>query len=151
VKTRPKFTHISDTGQARMVDVAAKPVQYRRATASGRLKCRPATTRALLEEALPKGDALAVAQIAGIQAAKRTSELVPLCHPLPLEHVEVSFEVKRDHIAISCTVCAHARTGVEMEALAGVCGAALALYDMCKAVDRTMVIESVRVEEKIKV
>jgi cyclic pyranopterin phosphate synthase len=105
----------------------------------------------LLEEALPKGDALAVAQIAGIQAAKRTSELVPLCHPLPLEHVEVSFEVKRGHIAISCTVCAHARTGVEMEALAGVCGAALALYDMCKAVDRTMVIESVRVEEKIKV
>src|SRR4029077_16093787 len=101
-------------------------------------------------DALPKGDVLTVAQVAGIQAAKRTSELIPLCHPLGLNHVEISFKVRATVIEIVCAAETSAQTGVEMEALTGVSVAALALYDMCKAVDKTMRIESIRVVKKIK-
>jgi cyclic pyranopterin phosphate synthase len=149
LKTR-NFSHLDPAGAARMVNVGAKPVQPRRAVAVGRLVCAPATIRALRRRALPKGDVLTVAQIAGIQAAKRTAELIPLCHPLPLTHVAVNFRVKRDHIEIECTAETAAQTGVEMEALTGVAVAALTLYDMCKAVDRAMRLEGVRLVEKVK-
>jgi cyclic pyranopterin phosphate synthase len=126
-------------------------VLRRRAVAAARLVCQPATIRALKNRALPKGDVLTVANIAGIQAAKRTGDLIPLCHPLALCHVEVSFKLKRDAIEILCTAETSAQTGVEMEALTGASVAALTLYDMCKAVDKTMCIEGVRVVEKIKI
>jgi len=133
-----------------MVNVGAKPIQRRRAVAEGKLICQPETIRALKKNALPKGDVLTVAQIAGIQAAKRTGELIPLCHPLSLNHVEVSFKVRRGEIEIVCTAETNSQTGVEMEALTGVSVAALTLYDMCKAVDKTMRIEGVRVLMKTK-
>ena len=144
------FSHLNAAGEARMVNVGAKPVQRRRAVATGKLNCQPATIRALKRNALPKGDVLTVAQIAGIQAAKRTSELIPLCHPLGLSCVEVTFKVRAGVIEIFCTAETSAQTGVEMEALTGVSVAALTLYDMCKAVDKTMRIENVRVVEKVK-
>ena len=133
-----------------MVNVGAKPVQRRIATAEGKLVCAPSTIRALKRNALPKGDVLTVAQVAGIQAAKRTSELIPLCHPLGLNHVEINFKVRAAAIEIVCVAEASAQTGVEMEALTGVCVAALTLYDMCKAVDKKMRIEGVLVVKKIK-
>ena len=133
-----------------MVNVGAKPVQRRRAVATGILTCQPATIRALKKDALPKGDVLTVAQIAGIQAAKRTSELIPLCHPLALNHVAINFKVRRAAIEIICAAETSAPTGVEMEALTGVSVTALTLYDMCKAVDKTMRIENIRVVKKIK-
>lgn len=133
-----------------MVSVGHKLVQRRRAVAEGKLICARATIRALRKNALPKGDVLTVAQIAGIQAAKRTAELIPLCHPLPLNHVEVSFRVKAAAIEIVCAAETSAPTGVEMEALTGVGVAALTLYDMCKAVDKTMRIEGIRVLKKVK-
>jgi cyclic pyranopterin phosphate synthase len=145
-----KFSHLNAAGAARMVNVGAKPVQYRRAIATGKLVCAPATIRALKKNALPKGDVLTVAQVAGIQAAKRTSELIPLCHPLALNHVVVEFKVRRAAVEIFCTAETSAATGVEMEALTGVSVAALTLYDMCKAVDKTMRIEGLRVVQKIK-
>jgi len=144
------FSHLDAAGGARMVNVGHKPVQRRRALAEGKLVCQPATIRALKKRALPKGDVLTVAQIAGIQAAKRTAELIPLCHLLELDHVEVSFRVGRDVIEIFCAAETSSQTGVEMEALTGVTVAALALYDMCKAVDKTMRIENIRVVEKTK-
>jgi cyclic pyranopterin monophosphate synthase len=144
------FSHLDEAGSARMVNVGAKAVQPRRAVAAARLVCRPATIRALKRNALPKGDVLTVAQIAGIQAAKRTADLIPLCHPLPLCHIAVSFRVKPDRVEIQCSAETLAQTGVEMEALTGVCLAALTLYDMCKAVDKTMRIEGVRVVQKTK-
>jgi len=144
------FSHLNAAGAARMVNVGAKPVQHRRAVAIGMLVCQPATIRALKRKALPKGDVLTVAQIAGIQAAKRTAELIPLCHPLALCHVDVSFRVRRETIEIECVTETASQTGVEMEALTGVSVAALTLYDMCKAVDKTMLIEGVRVTEKTK-
>lgn len=145
-----KFSHLDESGGARMVNVGHKPVQRRRAIAQGRLVCRPATIQALIKCALPKGDVLAVAQIAGIQAAKKTAELVPLCHPLPLNHVEINFRVRRNAIDIVCSAETNSQTGVEMEALTGVSVAALALYDMCKAVDHTMCIEGIRLVQKVK-
>jgi cyclic pyranopterin monophosphate synthase len=144
------FSHLNAAGAARMVNVGHKPVQRRRAVATGKLVCAPATIRALKKNALPKGDVLTVAQIAGIQAAKRTAELIPLCHPLALNHVEVNFNIQHTAIEISCTAETSALTGVEMEALTGVSVAALTLYDMCKAMDKTMRIEGVRVIKKIK-
>ena len=144
------FSHLNAAGAARMVNVGHKPVQRRRAVARGKLTCQSATIRALKKNALPKGDVLTVAQIAGIQAAKRTSELIPLCHPLALNHVAVAFKVRRMAIEIICTAETSAQTGVEMEALTGVSVAALTLYDMCKAVDKTMRIENIRVEKKVK-
>ncbi|MGD1087889.1 MAG: cyclic pyranopterin monophosphate synthase MoaC [Verrucomicrobiota bacterium] len=147
---KKNFSHLNTSGGARIVNVGHKPIQRRRAVAEGKLICAPATIRALKENALPKGDVLTVAQIAGIQAAKRTSELIPLCHPLLLNHVEVNFKVRRAAVEIFCTAETNAQTGVEMEALTGVSAAALTLYDMCKAVDKTMRIEGVRVVKKIK-
>src|SRR5690349_11225094 len=144
------FSHLTSSGAARMVNVGHKPVQRRRAVAEGRLVCAPATIRALKKNALPKGDVLTVAQIAGVQAAKRTSELIPLCHPLALNHVAVTFRVRPAAIEIVCAAETNAPTGVEMEALAGVSVAALTLYDMCKAVDKTMRIEGIRVVKKVK-
>ena len=145
-----KFSHLNVAGAARMVNVGAKPVQRRRAVAIGKLVCQPATIRALQRKALPKGDVLTVAQIAGIQAAKRTADLIPLCHPLALCHVSVSFRLKRNAVEVECVAETAAQTGVEMEALTGVSVAALTLYDMCKAVDKTMRIEGVSVVEKTK-
>ncbi len=133
-----------------MVNVGAKPEQRRRAVASARLVCQAATIRALKRRALPKGDVLTVAQIAGIQAAKRTAELIPLCHPLALCQVEVNFKLSRQAVEVTCVAETRAQTGVEMEALTGASVAALTLYDMCKAVDQSMSIEAVRVREKIK-
>ncbi|HEX7619515.1 MAG TPA: cyclic pyranopterin monophosphate synthase MoaC [Verrucomicrobiae bacterium] len=144
------FSHLNAAGAARMVSVGHKPVQRRRAVATGKLICAPATIHALKKNALPKGDVLTVAQIAGIQAAKRTAELIPLCHPLPLNHVQINFRVRASAIEIVCTAETGAQTGVEMEALTGVSVAALTLYDMCKAVDKKMRIEGIRVMEKEK-
>jgi cyclic pyranopterin monophosphate synthase len=150
MKNTNTFSHLSESGSARMVNVGAKPTQRRRAVAQGTLVCAPATIRALKRHALPKGDVLTVAQIAGIQAAKRTADLIPLCHPLALCHVAVSFRVKRDRVEIECITETSAQTGVEMEALTGVTVSALTLYDMCKAVDKALRIEGVRVVEKTK-
>lgn len=144
------FSHLDETGQARMVDVGTKPVQKRTATAAGELHCQPETIRLLKEQTLPKGDVLAVARIAGIQAAKRTSDLIPLCHALALDQITVDFDIEHDHIRISATARTSAKTGVEMEALTAVSIVALSLYDMMKAVDKTMHIERVRVTEKQK-
>ncbi|HEX5398380.1 MAG TPA: cyclic pyranopterin monophosphate synthase MoaC [Verrucomicrobiae bacterium] len=145
------FSHLNERGAARMVNVGHKQIQRRQAVAEGKLVCAPATIRALRKNALPKGDVLTVAQIAGIQAAKRTGELIPLCHPLSLNHVEINFRVRAAAIEIVCTAETSAQTGVEMEALTGVSVAALTLYDMCKAVDKHMRIEAIRVVGKVKV
>jgi len=145
------FSHLNAQGEARMVNVGAKPIQRRLAVAEGRLVCAPATIRALKQNALPKGDVLTVAQIAGIQAAKRTADLIPLCHTLALSQVAVTFKVTAREVRIRCTAETSAQTGVEMEALTGVSVAALTLYDMCKAVDKAMRIEGIRVVQKIKV
>ena len=133
-----------------MVDVSAKPVQQRRAVATGALRCAPATLRLLKKNALLKGDVLAVARIAGIQAAKRTAELIPLCHPLPLQQVRVDFVVKPDRVLIEATALTAGQTGVEMEALTAVSVAALTLYDMMKAVDKAMRIERIMLVLKEK-
>ncbi len=144
------FSHLRDDGQAHMVNVGAKPLQKRRAVAEGALICAAETIEKLRAHALPKGDVLTVAQIAGIQGAKRTSELIPLCHPLALDAVDVAFTVEATRIVIRATADITARTGVEMEALTAVSVAALTLYDMCKSVDKTMRIEGIRVVEKTK-
>lgn len=144
------FSHLSSGGEAHMVDVGAKPIQQRSAIASGRLTCAPATILQLKEQALPKGDVLGVARIAGIQAAKKTAEWIPLCHTLPLDQVAIEFAVQEDGIEITATARTSAKTGVEMEALVAVTAAGLTLYDMMKAVDKGMVLESIRVVEKHK-
>ena len=144
------FSHLRDDGLAHMVNVGAKPLQRRRAVAEGSLVCSAETIAKLKTHALPKGDVLTVAQIAGIQAAKRTAELIPLCHPLALDAIDVSFTVEPTRIVIRATVDITARTGVEMEALTAVSVAALTLYDMCKAVDKSMRIEGIRVVENTK-
>jgi cyclic pyranopterin phosphate synthase len=144
----PALTHIDAAGQARMVDVSAKEVTARAATASGRVLLSPAAVAALRDGTVPKGDALAVARIAGIQGAKRTPDLIPLCHPIGLHSVAVELSVLDDGVRITATARTADRTGVEMEALTAVSVAALALIDMIKAVDPAAVISDVRVEEK---
>jgi cyclic pyranopterin phosphate synthase len=131
-----------------MVDVGDKPVSRRRAVASARVRMAAATARRLRD--LPKGDALVTAQLAGIMAAKRTAELIPLCHPLPLSHVGVELEVEEAAVAITSSVETTAQTGVEMEALTAAAVAALTVYDMAKAIDKEMVVEDVRLVEKVK-
>jgi cyclic pyranopterin monophosphate synthase len=148
--TLKKFSHLDAQGQASMVDVGHKAVMFRRATAVGKLLCAAATIRLLKKKALPKGDVLGVARIAGVQAVKRAADLIPLCHPLPINQIKVDFRVLARGIEITCTVETEAKTGVEMEALTGVSVAALTLYDMCKAVDKKMVISEIRVVEKTK-
>lgn len=133
-----------------MVDVGAKPVVRRTASAAGTLICASATIRALKAAALSKGDVLATARIAGIQAAKKTADLIPLCHTLPLQAVSIDFTVRRDRIDVRSAVSTEAKTGVEMEALTAVSVACLTLYDMMKAADKTMRIENVRVVSKEK-
>lgn len=133
-----------------MVDVGAKPFQRRVAKAEGVVRCAATTIRALRDKALPKGDVLTVAKIAAIQAAKRCDELIPLCHSLPLDAVELDFTVEEEGIRIRSSVSTTAKTGVEMEALTAVSVAALTIYDMCKAVDKGMVISDIRVTAKIK-
>lgn len=140
---KKSFSHLDQRGAARMVNVGAKPVQHRRAVAAATLVCARGTIRALKAAALPKGDVLAVARIAGIQAAKRTADLIPLCHPLPLHQVTVDFMVKTDRIDIRTEAVTEGKTGVEMEALTAATVAALTLYDMLKAVDKAMRIEGV--------
>ncbi len=146
----PRFSHLDASGAARMVDVGAKAPQRRRARATGTIRCAAETIAALRAQALPKGDVLTVAQIAGIQAAKRTDALIPLCHSLPLDSVEVRFEVGAGEVRIFAEAATTSRTGVEMEALVAVSVAALTIYDMCKAVDQAMSIGDIRVTEKIK-
>jgi cyclic pyranopterin phosphate synthase len=147
--TQPgRLTHTDESGHARMVDVSAKDVTVREARASGRVLLSPAAIAALRAGQVPKGDALAVARIAGIQAAKRTPDLVPLCHPIAIHAVTVDLQVAERAVEISATVRTADRTGVEMEALTSVTVAALALIDMVKAIDPAAVISDVRVEEK---
>jgi cyclic pyranopterin phosphate synthase len=144
------LTHFDAAGNAVMVDVSAKDVTARTATAEGRVVMAPATAALIAERAIAKGDVLAVAQLAGIMAAKRTAELIPLCHPVPLESVRVELEVAGEPpaVRIRATCRTTGRTGVEMEALTAVSAAALTVYDMCKAVDRAMRIEAVRLVHK---
>ena len=144
------LTHFDANGQAWMVDVANKAETHRIARAAGRIVMQPATLRQIIAGSAKKGDVLGIARIAGIQAAKHTSTLIPLCHPLALTRVEIDFKIERRSNAISCTATAETvgRTGVEMEALTAASIALLTIYDMCKAVDRGMCIETLRLEEK---
>ena len=145
-----RLTHLDRRGRARMVDVSAKAVTRREAVARGEVVMRAETLALIAAGALPKGDVLGVARLAGIMAAKRTAELVPLCHPLPLSHVDVRLtpDRARSRIVIESRVTVDARTGVEMEALTAVAVAGLTLYDMCKAVDREMTIGAIRLVRK---
>jgi cyclic pyranopterin phosphate synthase len=143
-----ELSHVSESGDVRMVDVGGKPLSRRRAVARAEIRMAPETAARL--RTLPKGDALTTAQLAGIMAAKRTSELIPLCHPLPLTHVEVSLEVEDAGVAIVAAAETTAQTGVEMEALTAAAVAALAVYDMAKAIDKEMVVAEVRLLEKAK-
>ena len=140
---------MSDTPHGiRMIDVGAKPVSLRTARASGRIIAQPETIRRIRANELEKGDAIATARLAGIMAAKRTSDVIPLCHPLPLDSVTVTLGFEEQAVTIEAIVRATARTGVEMEALLAVSAAALSIYDMCKSIDQGMSIERVRLEEK---
>ena len=145
-----RLTHLDEQGRARMVDVADKPVTRRSCVARGEVRMDSATLARIAEGSMPKGDVLATARIAGIQAAKRTGEWIPLCHPLPLDGIEVLLEpdASRSCVAIEARVQVHGRTGVEMEALVAVSAAGLTIYDMCKAIDRGMTLESVRLVSK---
>jgi cyclic pyranopterin monophosphate synthase len=145
---QPRLTHVDESGAARMVDVSGKDVTVRTASASGRVLVSAEVVGLLRGAGVPKGDALAVARIAGIQAAKRTPDLVPLCHPIAIHAVEVDLRVDDDAVAITATVRTADRTGVEMEALTCVAVAGLALVDMVKAVDKAATITDVRVESK---
>ena len=143
-----RSTHIDKEGNAVMVDVSAKAPTQRSATAEGKILLAPEALRAVREGAAAKGDVLGVAQIAGIMGAKRASDLIPLCHPLPLAHCSVVFELEEDGIRAVCTAKTTDRTGVEMEALTGVTVALLTVYDMCKSMDKGMEITAVRLLEK---
>jgi cyclic pyranopterin monophosphate synthase len=145
-----EFSHLDHVGAARMVDVGEKAVVRRAATAAGRVRMAPETVALLREKALPKGDALNTARIAGVMAAKRTPELIPLCHGLNLTAVDVVFEIGEEEVGIVATARASDRTGVEMEALTAVSVAALTIYDMCKAVDKEMEIGEIKLIEKTK-
>jgi cyclic pyranopterin phosphate synthase len=147
-----RLTHIDTRGEASMVDVSAKPVMFREAVASGVVRLQRATLRLIESQTITKGNVMAAARLAGILAAKKTGELIPLCHPLPLTHCEVNFAIpkSRDRIVITAAAKIAAQTGVEMEALTAVSIAGLTIYDMCKAVDRTMRVTDVRLVSKTK-
>jgi cyclic pyranopterin phosphate synthase len=147
---RAKLTHTSPRGAAAMVDVSAKPPMHRVAVAEARIALRAATVRLLRANRLQKGDVLAVARVAGIQAAKQTQLLIPLCHQLPLARVAVDFAIGKTGVRVTATVTTVARTGVEMEALTAASIAALTIYDMCKAADQTMRVDGVRLVAKTK-
>jgi cyclic pyranopterin phosphate synthase len=143
-----ELSHVTEAGDVRMVDVGGKPVSRRRAVARATVRMAPETAQRLRD--LPKGDALATAQVAGIMAAKRTSELIPLCHPLPLSNVELTLEVAVDGVEITAVAEATAQTGAEMEALMAVSVAALTVYDMAKAIDKAMSVTDIVLVEKTK-
>jgi cyclic pyranopterin phosphate synthase len=142
--TEKHLTHVDESGAARMVDVSDKPATHRRAVAGAIVHMKPETVAMIVDGRAPKGDVLAVARVAGIMAAKKTSELIPLCHPLAITHVIVGFEPVADGIRIEAVVETNDVTGVEMEALTAVSVAALTLYDMCKAVDRGMTVDGLQ-------
>src|SRR5918994_370761 len=141
-----ELSHVSEAGDVRMVDVGGKPLSRRRAVATATVRMAAETARRLRE--LPKGDALTTAQVAGIMAAKRTSDLIPLCHPLPLSHVEVTLALRDDGVQVTATVETTSQTGVEMEALTGAAVAALTVYDMAKAIDQELAVTDVTLVEK---
>ena len=144
-----ELSHFDERGASRMVDVSAKPVSERIAVASGLVRMQPSTLTTILDRGIAKGDVLEVARLAGIMAAKRTGELIPLCHPLGIDAISVDIEpIDERTLRIEACVKVQGRTGVEMEALTAVSVAGLTVYDMCKAIDRGMVIDSVRLEEK---
>ena len=143
-----ELTHLDEHGRAKMVDTSEKSATARRAIASARVIMSSPTVAAIRKHQTPKGDPLETARLAGIVAAKRTADLIPLCHPLPLTHIDVRAEVRDDGIYLESEVATHAQTGVEMEALTAVAVAALTIYDMCKALDKSMTITDVRLELK---
>lgn len=147
---KPSLTHLDSQGQAHMVDVGHKDTTQREAIARGMVQMQPETLRLIMVETLPKGDVLATARIAGIMAAKRTSDLIPLCHSLMITYVAVTLtpDLSQSAVFIEATVRTYGQTGVEMEALTAVTGAALTVYDMCKAVDRSMRITNIRLAQK---
>jgi cyclic pyranopterin monophosphate synthase len=147
-----RLTHINARGEASMVDVSAKVVSLREAVASGEIRLQRATLKLIESQKIAKGNVLAAARLAGIMAAKKTGELIPLCHPLPITHCEVNFEIppSRDRIIIHASAKIAAQTGVEMEALTAVSVAALTIYDMCKAVDKKMRITNIHLVSKTK-
>jgi len=149
-RNKAKLTHLDERGNARMVDVGHKPITIRQAIAEGFIALQPATIRAITAGRVPKGEVLNTARIAGILAAKRCGELIPLCHPLPIDSVIVDFILQKQRIRITSTARVTARTGVEMEALTAVSVAALTIYDMCKAIDKTMTIDGIRLVSKTK-
>ncbi|TDB36982.1 MAG: cyclic pyranopterin monophosphate synthase MoaC [Actinobacteria bacterium] len=144
----PRLTHLDEHGAARMVDVAGKAITHRRAVASAIVSMLPATLAMIVEGRAPKGDVFAVARVAGIMAAKRTADLIPMCHPLSLTHVSVDLEPADASVHITAVAETDGKTGVEMEALTAASVAALTIYDMCKAVDRGMVVSDVKLLEK---
>lgn len=146
----PKLTHFDGEGRARMVDVGGKPVSRRDAVASGRVLMKPETLRRIMDEKIEKGDVFGVARVAGIMAAKRTGEIIPMCHPLSIDSVEVHFQPdpEKSEVHIKARVRSTGKTGVEMEALMAVSAAALTIYDMCKAVERSMVISDIKLLKK---
>ena len=146
------FSHLNDQGEARMVDVSAKPAQLRKAVARGEIHLAKSTLDLIQSHQIAKGNVLATARVAGIQAAKKTGELIPLCHPLPISHCEVNFEIppEQTRIIINASATVTAQTGVEMEALTAVALAALTIYDMCKAVDKSMRITEIKLVSKTK-
>jgi cyclic pyranopterin monophosphate synthase len=145
-----ELSHVARDGTVKMVDISGKPVLRRVASAEGTIALKPETISRIEANQIAKGNVLATARIAAIQAVKRTDELIPLCHTLPVHHVEVDFETGNDGILIRCRVTTSAQTGVEMEALTGVSIGALTIYDMCKAVDKSMVISGLRLISKTK-
>ncbi len=145
-----RLSHIAADGSAQMVDVSAKPMSVRIATAAGKIRLRPETIELISKNQIAKGNVLATARIAGIQAAKQTAHLIPLCHNLALSHVEVRIDNISDGLEVQCTARTAAQTGVEMEALTGVSVALLTIYDMCKAVDKEMQISDIRLLEKTR-
>ena len=143
-----KLTHIDENGKAQMVNVGSKEDTNRSATALGKVFMSVETMKALQKQELQKGDVLGVARVAGIQAAKKTSDLIPLCHPLAINFASVDFRIKESHVEIEATVKTFGKTGVEMEALTACAVAALTIYDMCKAVDKSVTIEEIKLLEK---
>ena len=143
-----QLSHIDDQGRVKMVDTSGKAITTRHAVASARVLMSPETVKAVSEHRGPKGDPLEAARLAGIMAAKRTADLIPLCHPLPLTHVDVQAQIEDYGIHLESTVSTNAQTGVEMEALTAVSVAALTVYDMCKALDKSITISEVRLESK---
>jgi cyclic pyranopterin monophosphate synthase len=142
------LTHVDSEGRSRMVDVSGKPVTRRTAVATGLVRMSPSTVEAIRDHRTPKGDPLEISRIAGVMGAKKTSELIPLCHPLPLNQANVELEILPDGILITATASTEGKTGVEMEALTAVSISALTIYDMCKAIDKMMVISEIRLESK---